>query len=142
MAQLGAGSVIGGYRLKALIGQGGMGMVYLAENVQTGGNCAVKLLPPELERDPGFRERFEREARYANSLAHPNIIESFGAGEENGVLYMAMQYVDGCDLKAVLAAEGPLDAQRTVGLLSQVSSAVDADDVTCLLHRYNKSVNI
>ena len=68
---IGIGSVIGGYRLKSLLGQGGMGVVYLGEHTQTGVNCAVKLLTPDLARQPGFRERFVREARYANSIAAP-----------------------------------------------------------------------
>ena len=74
---IGIGSVIGGYRLDGLLGQGGMGVVYLAENVQTGAKCALKLLTPDLARQSGFRERFVREARYANSIQHPNIIEVY-----------------------------------------------------------------
>ena len=142
MNEVSVGSVLGGYRLQALVGQGGMGIVYMAQSVDSGAICAVKILPPDMARQPGFRERFERESRYANSIAHPNIIEVYGAGEENGILYLAMQYVEGRDLKAVLAAEGPLDAPRAVGLLSQIASALDAAHTTGLLHRDIKPGNI
>jgi serine/threonine-protein kinase len=137
-----AGTEIGGYRILNLLGQGGMGVVYLADNVATGQRVALKLLTPDLARSSGFRERFVREANYASSMRHPNVIEVFNAGEEDGVLFIAMQYVEGEDLKALLVREGRLDAQRTVWLLGQVASALDAAHATGLMHRDIKPGNV
>ena len=119
-----------------------MGVVYLGEHTQTGVNCAVKLLTPDLARQPGFRERFAREARYANSIDHPNIIEVYDAGEEGEVLYIAMQFVEGRDLKRLMSDEAPLDAARVVLLLGQIASALDAAHQTGTLHRDIKPGNI
>src|SRR4051794_15214045 len=119
-----------------------MGVVYLGAHVENGTPAAVKLLTPELARQPGFRERFVREARYANSLNHPNVIEVFDAGEQDGVLYIAMQFVDGSDLKNLLAQQGALEPGRAVRLLSQVASALDVAHSQGLLHRDIKPGNI
>ncbi len=119
-----------------------MGVVYLADNVQTGQRVALKLLTPDLARSSGFRERFVREANYASSMRHPNVIEVYGAGEQDDVLYIAMQYVEGEDLKSLLTREGRLDAAPTVGILGQVASALDAAHSTGLLHRDIKPGNV
>jgi serine/threonine-protein kinase len=140
--EISAGTEIGGYRIVNLLGQGGMGVVYLADNVRTGQRVALKLLTPDLARASGFRERFIREAGYARSLHHPNVIEVYDAGEQDGVLYIAMQYVEGQDLKAVLSREGRLDARRAVGILGQVASALDAAHSTGLMHRDIKPGNV
>ncbi len=139
---IGIGAVVGGYQLKQLLGQGGMGVVYLGEHAQTGVHCAVKLLTPDLGRQPGFRERFAREARYANSIEHPNIIEVYDAGEDGEVLYIAMQYVEGRDLKRLMQDEAPLDPARVVHLLGQVASALHAAHQTGTMHRDIKPGNI
>src|SRR5436190_7049393 len=140
--EIAAGTEIGGYRIVSLLGQGGMGVVYLAEKVDSGQRVALKLLTPDLARSSGFRERFIREANYASSLRHPNVIEVYEAGEQDGVLYIAMQYVEGHDLKAVLVREGRLDARRAVGILGQVASALDAAHSTGLMHRDIKPGNV
>src|SRR3954469_3313755 len=119
-----------------------MGVVHLAERVDSGQRVALKLLTPDLARSSGFRERFVREASYASSMRHPNVIEVFDAREQEGVLYIAMQYVEGEDLKALLVREGLLDARRTVGLLGQVASALDAAHSTGLMHRDIKPGNV
>src|SRR5918997_3883456 len=103
--QSGVGTTFGGYRLEQLIGRGGMGEVYLGAHEENGARAAVKLLTPDLARQSGFRERFVREARYANSLNHPNVIEVYDAGEQDGILYIAMELVEGYDLKNVLSRE-------------------------------------
>jgi serine/threonine protein kinase len=140
--EISAGTEIGGYRIVNLLGQGGMGVVYLADNVRGGQRVALKLLTPDLARSSGFRERFVREASYASSLRHPNVLEVYDAGEQDGVLYIAMQYVEGQDLKALLSREGRLDARRTVGILGQVASALDAAHSTGLMHRDIKPGNV
>ena len=136
------GTVIGGYRLEQLIGQGGMGQVYLGQKVDNGQRAAVKLLTPDLARQSGFRERFVREARYANSLNHPNVIEVYDAGEQDGVLYMVMELVEGYDLKHILSQDGALDPARTVKILGQVASALDTAHQLGLLHRDIKPGNV
>jgi serine/threonine-protein kinase len=140
--EIGVGTTIGGYRLTQQIGQGGMGVVYLGESEQNGVRVAVKLLTPDLARQSGFRERFVREARYANSLRHPNVIEVYDAGEQEGVLYIVMQFVEGTDLKNLLAREGALAPGRAVNLLGQVAGALDAAHAQGLLHRDIKPGNI
>src|SRR4029079_14731863 len=89
------GSQIAEYRIERLVGRGGMGVVYLAEHVHLGKRVALKVLPPEYMEDPGFRKRFEREARLAASLEHPNIVPVTDAGEFEGELWIAMRYVEG-----------------------------------------------
>src|SRR3954449_541527 len=140
--EISAGTEIGGYRIVNLLGQGGMGVVYLADNVRNGQRVALKLLTPDLARSSGFRERFVREAGYASSLRHPNVLEVYDAGEQDGVLFIAMQYVEGEDLKALLVREGRLDARRAVGILGQVASALDAAHSTGLMHRDIKPGNV
>src|SRR3954464_9720932 len=140
--EISAGTEIGGYRIVNLLGQGGMGVVYLADNVHNGQRVALKLLTPDLARSSGFRARFSRRASYAGSLRHPNVLEVYDAGEQDGVLYIAMQYVEGEDLKALLSREGRLDARRAVGILGQVASALDAAHSTGVLHRDIKPGNV
>jgi pSer/pThr/pTyr-binding forkhead associated (FHA) protein/predicted Ser/Thr protein kinase len=142
LVEIAAGTVIGGYRIVSLLGQGGMGVVYLAEKVDSGQRVALKLLTPDLARSSGFRERFVREANYASSMRHPNVIEVYDAGEQDDVLYIAMQFVEGEDLKSLLTREGRLDAQRTVGILGQIASALDAAHSTGLMHRDIKPGNV
>src|SRR5919204_5038233 len=90
------------YSILRLIGRGGMGVVYVAEHSQLGRKVALKVLPPEYAEDEGFRERFIREARLAASLDHPNIVPVYDAGEHDGRLWIAMRYVEGTDLRAML----------------------------------------
>jgi serine/threonine-protein kinase len=140
--RIGVGSELGGYRITGLIGQGGMGVVYLADDLAGGGQAALKVLSPELAGSADFRRRFARESRYASSLHHPNIIRVHSAGETDGVLFMAMEYAAGTDLKTLLALEGALDAGRAVEILSQVAAALDAAHAKGLLHRDVKPGNI
>src|SRR6266705_3275381 len=91
------GTVIAGFRVESLIGEGAMGAVYLAEDVTSGHRVALKLLAKELARDERFRQRFLRESQVAASLDHPHIVPTVGSGDEDGVLYLAMAYVEGSD---------------------------------------------
>src|SRR5690242_21368366 len=92
------GSRLDAYRLTRLIGKGGMSTVYLAEEGEGGPQVAVKVLEPRLAGDEEFRRRFVRESRYAADLRHPSIVHVRAWGEAEGLLYMAMDYVDGVDL--------------------------------------------
>jgi serine/threonine-protein kinase len=103
---------------------------------------ALKVLTPELSRDVRFRERFLRESKVAASLEHPNIVPIHAAGEADGLLYLAMRYVDGRDLSGLLASLGRLDPERTVALLDQVAAALDAAHAQGLVHRDVKPANI
>jgi hypothetical protein len=142
VAAIGIGSEVGGYRLVELIGEGGMGAVYLAEAGQGGDRAALKVMPADLAANESFRRRFLRESRYARSVEHPNVVRVRDAGEANGALYIVMDYVQGTDLKALLAAEGPLDPKRALGLLAQVALALDAVHGAGLIHRDVKPGNI
>ena len=97
------GTELAGYRIEALIGRGGMGVVYRAHDLALDRDVALKLLAPELADDVSFRERFLRESRLAASLEHPNVVPIHDAGEIDGQLYIAMRYVEGSDLKQLLA---------------------------------------
>ena len=95
------GTYLAEYRIESLIGAGGMGIVYLAEHTHLGKKVALKVLPPQYAQDIAFRERFDREARLAASLDHPNIVPVFDAGEADGQLWIAMRYVAGSDLGGI-----------------------------------------
>ena len=136
------GSELAGYRIEALLGRGGMSDVYLAQDLRLKRRVALKLLAPDLARDERFRERFLRESELAASLDHANVIPIFEAGEVDGVLYIAMRYVEGSDLKSVLAAEGLLEPARALALLDQVAAALDAAHEHGLVHRDVKPGNI
>ena len=139
---LAPGTTVAGYRIEALIGRGGMGAVYRAEEVGLGRKVALKVIAPELAQDERFRERFLRESRIAASLDHPHVVPIYQAGEENGVLYLAMRYVEGTDLAKLLSGEGALEPRRTVEILSQVAEALDAAHEKGLVHRDVKPSNV
>src|ERR1700710_447027 len=107
------GSVVAGHRIVRLIGRGATGAVYLAEDA-AGGQVALKLLLPELARDERFRERFLREARIAAELNEPHVVPVLAMGEEDGLLWLVMPFVDGPDLRALLQRDGALDPERAV----------------------------
>jgi len=92
-----AGTIIAGFRVESLLGEGAMGTVYLAEEATSGRRVALKLLAPELASDERFRARFLRETELAASLDDPHVVPTLASGEENGVLYLAMALVEGSD---------------------------------------------
>jgi serine/threonine protein kinase len=139
---LDSGSVIGGYRIDALISRGGMGLVYRATNVALERVYALKVIAPELAADSKFQERFRREMRTAASLHHPNVVGIHYAGEHDGMLFFVMDLVTGTDLRQVIHKDGPLDPHRAVELLRQVASALDAAHAVALVHRDVKPANI
>jgi streptogramin lyase len=135
------GSQLAGYRIDALVGRGGMGVVYRAHDLALDRDVALKLLAPELAQDIAFRERFLRESRLAAALEHPNVIPIHDAGEIDGQLYIAMRLVDGTDLKTVLC-EGPLEPARAVHIVEQIAGALDAAHARGLVHRDVKPSNV
>src|SRR6059058_5187903 len=111
------GTSFAGYRVERVLGRGGMSVVYLAEHPRLKNKVALKLLAPALAEDDVFRERLIRESRLAASLNHPNVIPVFDTGEEDGVLFISMRYVDGPDLREVLQ-RGPLPLDQAVRVVS------------------------
>jgi YVTN family beta-propeller protein len=136
------GTVLAGYRIEERIGRGGMSVVYRADHIRLKRNVALKLLAPELAEDDAFRERFLRESQLAASLDHPNVVPIYDAGEVEGLLYIAMRYVEGIDLKALLRREGALAPERAVGLAAQIAAALDAAHECGLVHRDVKPSNV
>ncbi len=136
------GTVLVGYRIEALLGRGGMSVVYRAEDLRLKRKVALKLLAPQLAEDERFRERFLRESELAASIDHPHVIPIYEAGEADGQLYIAMRYVEGTDLKALLRKEGALEPKRALALLEQVADALDAAHQRGLVHRDVKPGNV
>ena len=136
------GKVIAGYRIEERIGRGGMGVVYRAEHLNLRRRAAIKIIAPDLAESHGFRERFTREARIAAALQHPNIVTVYDAGEVDGLLYLAMQYIEGFDLAAMLRKEGRLRPYRAVDVCRQVAAALDAAHALGLIHRDVKPANV
>ncbi len=136
------GSVVAGYRLISLVGEGATGAVYLAQREGSSERVALKLLDPELARDERFRQRLIRESTLAAGLDHPNAVPIIDFGEAQGTLYLAMRYVDGSDLRELLARDGPLEPARALDLLAQVAAALDAAHAAGLVHRDVKPANI
>jgi serine/threonine protein kinase len=135
------GTELGGYRILEQLGRGGTSVVYRAEHVRLGRPAALKLLSPGLG-EADFSERFLRESRLAASLDHPSIVPVYDAGEEDGLLYIAMACVEGTDLKTLIGEEGPQSLRRTLFILGQIASALDAAHARGLVHRDVKPANI
>jgi len=144
MADLEAGSTFGRYRIERVIGRGGFGTVYLADdtNPHLPRRVALKILKVELAADASFRERFLRESLMAIDLdQHPSIVAVHDAGEEDGTLFIAMRYIDGTNLSAVLA-NGPVAPQTASSLIGQIGGALDVAHASGLVHRDVKPANI
>ena len=136
------GSQIAGYRLEEQIGRGGMAVVYRALDIRLDRHVALKILAPGLALDDAFRQRFIRESRAAAAVDHPHIIPVFEAGEADGVLFIAMRYVQGGDVRTLLDTEGALPAVRAADIITQVASALDAAHSHGLVHRDVKPGNM
>jgi YVTN family beta-propeller protein len=135
------GTLIADYRVEAVLGRGGMSVVYLAEDLQLKRRVALKLLAPALAEDRRFRERFLNESELAASLDHANVIPIYEAGEVEGNLYISMRYVEGSDLKARLG-DGPLSDDEAVAVAVQVGGALDAAHEHGLVHGDVKPSNV
>jgi predicted Ser/Thr protein kinase len=136
------GASVAGYRIEAVAGRGGMGVVYQARQVALDRTVALKLIAPDLARDEAFRARFARESRIAASLDHPNVIPVYEAGEDGDRLFIAMRFVDGTDLGRMIAADGALEPRLAAELVAQAGSALDAAHARGLVHRDVKPGNL
>ncbi|MET9963571.1 serine/threonine-protein kinase [Streptomyces sp. NPDC006326] len=137
-----SGKQIAGYLMECEIGRGGMAVVYRARDLRLDRTVALKLLAPELARNDTFRQRFAHESRVAAAIDHPHIVPVFEAGETEGLLYIAMRYVAGQDLRALLDRTGPLPVDSAARIAGQVASALDAAHAHDLVHRDVKPGNI
>ena len=131
------------YRLVERLGQGGMGIVYKGEHIRIHRPTAIKVLNAELSNNPEFIARFEREAEMASRIKHPNAVDIYDFGEaEDGIVYLAMEYLDGVPLSSIIKKEGPLTLDRTIRILEQASDALHAAHVLGIVHRDLKPDNI
>jgi serine/threonine-protein kinase len=136
------GTLVGGFRIRERLGAGAMGTVYLAETAESDDPVAVKIIAAGPSHDTRFRERFDRECALAASLRHPNAVRTIASGETEGHLYLAMEYVNGADLREILRREAPLDPARALRLLAHVADALDAAHELGLVHRDVKPGNV
>ena len=140
-ANLDPGTEFAGHLIEAEVGRGGMGIVYRARHLALDRIRALKILAPELSGDDAYALRFRRECRLAASVEHPNLVTIHHAGEEDGRLYMSMQYVDGVDLGRLLA-DGPPPLERTLRILDDLAAGLDAAHAHGLIHRDVKPENV
>jgi len=136
------GDEFAGYRLRAVLGKGGMSTVYQAENPRLGNVIALKVLAPELASDDVFRTRFLEESRIAAAMNHPHVIPIHDMGSSDGLLYIAMRCVSGTDLRQMISKRGRLLPDTAVFLLSQAARALDAAHRRGLVHRDVKPGNL
>ena len=136
------GETFGDYTIESLLGRGGMGTVYLATHERLGRKVALKAIAPEWAHDEDFRTRFLRESQLAASLDHPNVIPIYDAGEVDGVLYLAMRYVNGPSLQSLILELRSLSPAETLRIAEEIGAALDAAHRSGLVHRDVKPANV
>jgi serine/threonine-protein kinase len=130
------------YQIKETIGGGGMANVYLAKDIILERDVAIKVLRLEYANDDEFIARFDREAQSATSLSHPNIVNIYDVGEEDHILFMVMEYVDGMTLKEYILQQGPLEVNEALDILKQITAAITHAHANGIVHRDIKPQNI
>jgi serine/threonine protein kinase len=139
---LAPGTEFAGFAIERTLGHGGMGIVYLATELRLDRLVALKVIRAELAGDESFRARFRSEQLTAAAVEHPRVVTVFGAGEQDGLLYVAMRYVPGRDLGRLVAADGPLIPDAAAPLIAQVADGLDAVHAAGLVHRDVKPHNV
>src|SRR5579871_5573732 len=134
--------IAGRYRIIALLGRGGMGEVYRADDLTLGQAVAIKFLPEEATRDEGMRERFRNEVRIARKVSHPNVCRVYDVGEVEGQTFFTMEYVDGEDLASLLRRIGRLPPDKAIEIARQLCAGLAAAHAKGVLHRDLKPANI
>ncbi len=142
MGALTPGTVLGGCRIDAVVGRGGMGIVYRARQLDLDRDVAVKVIAPELVEDPRSRKRFLTEARAAGAVEHPNVIPVHGAGVAEGRAYLVMRYVAGDDLRTLVRRDGLPELDRAAAIAAQLGDALDAIHGAGYVHRDVKPQNV
>ncbi|MCA1598441.1 MAG: protein kinase, partial [Chloroflexi bacterium] len=131
------------YEILEPLGRGGMATVYRARDIRLGRQVAIKLLHAHYATDDEFRQRFEHEAQSAAGLsAHPNIVDVYDVGQQDGVPFIVMELVEGADLKTLIEREGPLAIERTLGIAQQAAEGLEYAHTRGLVHRDVKPQNI
>jgi serine/threonine-protein kinase len=136
------GDSFAGCQIESLAGRGEMGLVYRASELRTDRLVALKVIKPELAGDPGLRARFARESRLATQIRHPNIIPVHRAGEEDGIQFMVMTFVEGVGLDELRRLLGRFDPAHAARLVTQIAGALDAVHAQGFVHRDVKPGNV
>jgi len=136
------GREVAGYAIESVLGRGAMGVVYLARQRSPDRRVALKLINPAFADDDAFRRRFLRESTAAAAIDHPHILPVYATGEADGLLYIAMRFVEGRDLRAILRASEAMDPDRVGTIAGQLAGALDAAHARGLVHRDVKPGNI
>ncbi|HVA48496.1 MAG TPA: protein kinase [Pirellulales bacterium] len=134
--------VFGDYLVLDKLGEGGMGQVFKAEHRRMKRIVALKVLPPQATHSKGLVERFYKEVELAARLCHPNIVTAYDAGESHGLHYMAMEYVDGCDLSSHIKASGPLSVEQAMNCVVQAARGLEFAHAEGIIHRDVKPSNL
>ncbi len=136
-----AGNRLGNYEILAPIGAGGQGEVYEAKDLALGRRLAIKVLPTEMASDPDRLRRFEREARAASALNHPNIVTIYEIGEQDGITYIAMELVEGTTLRALIE-KGPIPTDKLIRYATQIAEGLAKAHDARIVHRDLKPENV
>ena len=129
-------------RSRASSALGGIGILYRARQLRLDRPVALKLVEPDVARDPVIRERLRREARAVASLDHPNVVPLYEAGEEDGTVYIVTRWVEGTELGALIHRDGPLEPGRAARIAAQIAAALEVAHEQGLVHRDVKPSNV